>query len=526
MDIAFTIKNYRCFSDENPAKFNIGSGFTSILGINNSGKSALLKFFYEYRRLFSDLTNIKGRVGEKFNRIYFPETVIDRSSVFNNNNDRNISIDIDFDLYQIEAESGVRNFRISIIHYRKKKSYDVNLFVKLAGKLKQVDEGLIKNNVIELDNGQKYDYSLVNEIFQGLGNSIYIGPFRNAILVKSEHDYYDMKIGSDFIEEWSINKTGELKDDNQRAIDLEIDIGEIFGFRKFSIDAKHGKENLQININDKIYDLNEVGSGLSHFIIVFTNVLIKKPGFVFVDEPEMGLHPRLQMDFLAGLGNITKYGVVFATHNIGLARSVSDKIYSLRMKSPGNSIIKNLEETPRLSEFLGEISFSGYRELGFDKVLLVEGRTEIKVFMQLLRKYKIDNNIVMLPLGGADLINGKSMDELEEILRISKNIFAIIDSEKSSYHDPIPEERKEFRRVCQSIGINCHILKRRAIENYFTERAIKKVMGPKYSELTKYQKLSDIDLGWAKSDNWKIARELTLKEIEDTDLKNFLKKLK
>src|SRR6266702_3463896 len=56
MEIELTIKNYRCFSDEKPARILIKPGFTAFLGINNSGKSSLLKFFYEFRNLFQQLS--------------------------------------------------------------------------------------------------------------------------------------------------------------------------------------------------------------------------------------------------------------------------------------------------------------------------------------------------------------------------------------------------------------------------------------------------------------------------------------
>src|SRR5216684_1440406 len=63
-------------------------------------------------------------------------------------------------------------------------------------------------------------------------------------------------------------------------------------------------------------------------------------------------------------------------------------------------------------------SFSGYRELGFDKVLFVEGATDIKTVQQLLRHYGKDHRIVCMDLGGNALINGHSGIELEESKRV------------------------------------------------------------------------------------------------------------
>jgi AAA15 family ATPase/GTPase len=55
MRAELTIKNYRCFPDETPLEFEIGDGFTAFVGVNNSGKSAILRVFYEFRGLFQAL---------------------------------------------------------------------------------------------------------------------------------------------------------------------------------------------------------------------------------------------------------------------------------------------------------------------------------------------------------------------------------------------------------------------------------------------------------------------------------------
>ena len=51
--LRLTLSNFRCFSEEQPAVFEIGPGFTGFIGPNNAGKSTVLKFFYEVRSAFS-----------------------------------------------------------------------------------------------------------------------------------------------------------------------------------------------------------------------------------------------------------------------------------------------------------------------------------------------------------------------------------------------------------------------------------------------------------------------------------------
>lgn len=98
MDI--TIKNYRCFPDTSPARISLRKGFTAVLGSNNSGKSSLLKFFYEFRNLFSMLATpnsgnfldlLRGST-EGFNI----QGIQDLPEVFSNLNTRDMTLQFDF----------------------------------------------------------------------------------------------------------------------------------------------------------------------------------------------------------------------------------------------------------------------------------------------------------------------------------------------------------------------------------------------------------------------------------------------
>ena len=57
------VANYRCFSEQRPATIVIADGETAIVGANNSGKSTLLKFFYEMRAYFTALAQNPGFLG-------------------------------------------------------------------------------------------------------------------------------------------------------------------------------------------------------------------------------------------------------------------------------------------------------------------------------------------------------------------------------------------------------------------------------------------------------------------------------
>jgi hypothetical protein len=162
------------------------------------------------------------------------------------------------------------------------------------------------------------------------------------------------------------------------------------------------------------------------------------------------------------------------------------------------------------------LSFAGYKELGFDKVLLVEGVTDLRAVHHFLTFYGKQDKVVLLPLGGNSMINGKRKDELQEVLRICPDVSALIDSEKDSATATLAPGRRAFAAVCASLSppIRCKALDRRAIENYLTDAAVKLVMGPAESALAPYDPPPK---KW-KVDNWRVAEEMQKADIESTDL--------
>lgn len=140
------------------------------------------------------------------------------------------------------------------------------------------------------------------------------------------------------------------------------------------------------------------------------------------------------------------------------------------------------------------MGFSLWREIGFEKIFLVEGPTEVRTMQQFLRLVGKDTKIFVMPLGGAGMINGKRDYELGELKRIcntENSLYCWIDSEKETETSDLPKDRQEFLNLCREVGIQAAASERRAIENYLADTAIKKVKGDKYQALEYYQRLKD-----------------------------------
>jgi predicted ATPase len=524
MQVDLTIKNYRCFADSDPVTVPLRKGFTALVGVNNSGKSSLLRFFFEFRNLFSLLSAADGNFVNAFNRntVAFGQTtnVLDLQELFSNTNDRSLELHFLFSPERGEPEQ--REFRTVITVKRPTNTFQMQFFIgdKLFAGTVDINAKTILSSP---GTTAVANIGFLFDTFSKLRDTLYVGPFRNAVNLGSKADYFDISIGQSFISTWRANKTGPTKRFHQAILKLTEDIKRIFAFKQLEINASDDNQTMQLFVDGKSYFLPELGSGLCQFIVVLASAALRKPSYILIDEPEMGLHPSLQLDFLTTLGSYATEGVIFSTHSLGLARASAERIYSVRKKEDGTGQVAQLEKTSRLSEFLGELSFSGYQELGFDKILLVEGASEVKTFQQFLRKYGSDHKVVLLPMGGSQLINPSRELELQEIKRISQNVFAVIDSERTVADEALKPDRSGFAEACKKLGINCHVLERRATENYLTERAIRLFKGNAFSALGPYQLLRNVTPAWSKEENWRIASEMTKDELDSTDLGAFLK---
>ncbi len=529
MDIELTLKNYRCFSDTKPARINIKQGFTVFIGINNSGKSSILKFFYEFRELLQRLssTAILNSLNGNTQAFNFPSEIMDQEEVFCNLNNRNLTIQVQLiPTGETEQATPLMLQKLEVIVPRGSNTWTCKMYLD--------DREVPAGNLSWRENRDLYrETEMVADLSQMLkacgllGNMAYIPSFRNTINVGSSSNYYDIPVGQAFISQWNGWKTGPTKRYQENAYRVQEDIAKIFEYSQLEINASPDGQRLHMLINGKSYKISELGSGLAQFFLVLASAAMRSlsPSFILIDEPEINLHSSLQLDFLTRLTSYASHGILFATHSVGLARASADHIYSVRRNPDGQSEVTDYNSTPRLAELLGELSFAGYKELGFDKILLVEGSTEVKTIQQFLRWYKKEHQIVLLPMGGDQMINPEAGVQLEEIKRISDNVSALIDSERSAPGEELEERRAAFKKLCDDANIKCHVLERRAIENYFPDYAVKKVKGDTYRALQEYEQFKHPFPKWAKSENWQIAKEVAPGDLDNTDLGEFLQSL-
>ena len=500
-----TIKNYRSYSTSHPLKIQIEDGVTAIVGPNNSGKSYILRSFYEFRNLFREIgLNQFAHIGDPFN-LNVPR-ISHTSEIFHKYNKDNIELVLEVNkaklVSTVEKVGSLRTISKFYINDRSVSRENIN-HNELTG-----DFGGEKEELIALRN------SLAT-----LEHSIYFPSFRNTINIGAEANYYDIDIGEAFIKSYRSFSTSPDSDVIKKSIQVENDLQQLFGYNKFRVDSVPEQKKFIVNIDGEPYSLSDLGSGITQFILVFASAAIKKPSFILIDEPELNLHPKLQIDFINRLLKYAKNGIIFATHNLGLAHSVADRIYSVTKINNKESIITPFEETPNFTEFLGELNFANFLSLDVKKLLLVEGPNEVKVFSIFLEKMKKSQDIIIWPLRGNNLINNTREEELKQLTKLGTKIKICgwIDKET----EPKTTERRKFIEVCKKLGFEIFLSAKRATENYFPDAAVKLI----YPALSQLGPNDDRPHGWCKNKNWQVAQVTKIEDLKGTDLYAFLNKI-
>ena len=286
------ISNYRNISPDYPLELEIKDDILFILGINNVGKSNILRLFYELRTIFDLVSNKQNWYHFKNEEIRVTLNNIFFDNICNQNSGESY-IRLEFISEEIECIIDLKNANTSSKHsnvldykpvVRTKNGYDTNI--------KPID------------------------IIDYFKKSLYIGQYRTPV-IKVEGDDYDISIGNKFIIEWDNWANGPDVEKRKKMRRLQHELQEIFKFNKFQITVSSQNDTLLVQTDDGSFRLDELGNGFGHFIIVLANAMIKEPSVILIDEPEIGLHPRLQEAFVRALAAKSSYGVIASSHSIG-----------------------------------------------------------------------------------------------------------------------------------------------------------------------------------------------------------------
>ena len=262
MRTLLTIKNYRCFVE--PATIELRNNMSAFVGVNNAGKSSLMRFVLEFRDLFGLIQHPGNLISaiHGLNAGFNLRHVADREEVFSNLIKHcEISFWFDFE-YDFISEFP----RPERVHFTVNRNLQWKVQITTTTESISLSPNnpnvFFRDNKLIVENQPKFDVSPLLKVAKLLFNSIYIGPFRNSINIGTNDNYLDIRVGQSFIRQFRVWKTGPVRQQNQAIIELTENIRRAFRFESLAIDASADDVSLHIAVNGRPYKQHELGSGL------------------------------------------------------------------------------------------------------------------------------------------------------------------------------------------------------------------------------------------------------------------------
>ncbi|HLP84982.1 MAG TPA: AAA family ATPase [Phycisphaerales bacterium] len=525
MELDITLSNYRCFSADKPAVLKLRHGKQAFVGLNNTGKSALLRAIYDLRPLWNKLSSLGGMV-ELLRGYYIPIRLPNgQDSSIQSLRTDNSRAPLTIEIGTPSSESYLgrivvhQNERYELVvpglptnadSYGPAGTSAINAFTQRAASMNTTADvkGLLNAASVLLNS-----FFLPSIRFTSVGGA-------------AGHTWYDIQLGSNFV---SHLREMQASVDHSRANRFhmaERELADILGLKDLRIlpVPDNGLNEIMVSVDGNRHRLDELGSGVAEFILATMSLVMRDPTYVLVDEPESHLHPALQVRYLDLLASRARHGILFSTHSLGLARHTCTNIYLVRRESNrNNSIVEDLGSQHTPAEFFGDLQYGAISSVGMDRVLLVEGTKDADVIRQWLRTLGGETRIMVVPLGGGTMIRDGVCEHLLEFHKSRVPVWAVIDSDREAPGASPSAKPAAFKRQCEGLGIPCLLTARRAIENYMTQSGLDAAFPESNFQAIGHHD-NPKDSGWKSTPFWRAAREMSRSDILNTDIGEFLER--
>jgi len=282
------------------------------------------------------------------------------------------------------------------------------------------------------------------------------------------------------------------KDEAQRLLELKVRRGgnealrniqetvhALLGVRIDAFDSgtpsARGK-NAEMDVDDFLLEVN--GSGIREALRLVLDYEFKHPDILLVEEPEVHLHPALEIAMMRYLKRISEKSQVFlSTHSTNfLDGGDMSNIYLVSKKDETAVQLLNLEDAQaRIPKELGLRLSSLFM---FDRLVFVEGPSDEAVLREFANKLGVNlaqRNVGFISMGGVRNFTHYATEAILSFLsKRQVDIWFVLD------HDENDSEDIERLTTRLEQRASLHVLRKRELENYLlSPRAIGVFLGSK-----------------------------------------------
>jgi predicted ATP-dependent endonuclease of OLD family len=303
--------------------------------------------------------------------------------------------------------------------------------------------------------------------------------------------------------------------------------------------------------------ISNKGTGFKRLLMVayfeyLAQKTTKKYQIFGIEEPETFLHPELQHDLLDSIISLSENSQFFiTTHSPVFAGATKDTNIVVVKKANEKSFYYNHDNENKILDLvIKELGIRPNYNLlndNYRKVVFVEGSGDVKFWEEAFKKIAgiIPDDILFVPCGGDQV---EFFVNAELCRKINRKFIFILDSDKGAidYESKLKNKANLISKV-QQLGGDFEVLRKREIENYYSKKAIQRILGSKYllpenfqiddysdiKELIKIHIIMPFNINFKTKNNFEVFEQMTKEEwiecafvIENTtDLEMIINKI-
>ncbi len=553
-------KDYKTENDD-----EVISNFSRInlfIGANNSGKSRFLRSImsnknlkFEYQELDSKIINLlirnyNNKIKDFVNR-YIRKEQYDAIFLFATAKEvgKYLTVGLDFESVILNALNNVithidtyRLHLINSIPYGEKFSTAQEFLKGVAEENLPTIKAYLKNTISIKDHNWIYiptlrglrTYSVWDKEANGLkAKNVYLDRTHNDYFKENEEVYTQIKTGLDIYDD--IKKL-LLSADREKVKKFEKFLSESFFNNKDVNLVPHIEDDsLHVKIGEDERPIYNLGDGIQAIIILTYPLFFneKENLKVFIEEPELNLHPGLQRILIETLlrPEFKDYQYFITTHSNHFLDITLDidkiSVYTFSKETDRREskfIITNVENDD--SEILSLIGVKNASVFLSNCTIWVEGITDriyLRKYLELyqhtqIKSFKEDTHFSFVEYGGNNITHWSFLDDQDEknkninVDRLCGKLMLISDSDGAGMDTKgNPQKKKEkkyvrFQQLKAKLGDRYCLLTVREIENLLTKEIIEKVV-------SENEKNNQLD--FSKFDKQKLKQQPIGKYIND-----------